>query len=36
MCVAIFESGCQRPFDLQRRAQEVPVAEYVSLALHQA
>jgi 16S rRNA (adenine1518-N6/adenine1519-N6)-dimethyltransferase len=26
------QRGCQRPFDLQRRAQEVPVAEYVALA----
>jgi 16S rRNA (adenine1518-N6/adenine1519-N6)-dimethyltransferase len=26
------QRGCQQPFDLQRRAQEVPVPEYVALA----
>ena len=26
------QRGCPRPFDLQRRAQEVPVSEYVALA----
>jgi 16S rRNA (adenine1518-N6/adenine1519-N6)-dimethyltransferase len=26
------QHGCAVPFDLQRRAQEVPVAEYVALA----
>ncbi len=26
------QQGCTGPFDLQRRAQEVPVSEYVALA----